>query len=111
MPYPGEHSCRLKDPKQYDKFRRETCGQKHDGKCIDVIYGIKEGTSEIQALRFKTKTWTESAARNVCKARKGRFEPAAEEKQTMNENTVTRRACLFVSGEIDFAEAKSSASC
>jgi len=76
-PYPNEHSCRLHPPENYDKFRRVNCAQKHDGKCIDVVYGIKDGKSEIQALRFSTKVWTAAAAKAVCKARGGTFEPAA----------------------------------
>lgn len=104
MPYANEHSCRLEDPDQYDSFSRKNCEQKHEGKCIDVIYGIKGKKSEVQALRFKTKSWTESAARTVCKARGGTFEPAAREKQAMNEKTTTRRACLFTSAEVQFKE-------
>ncbi len=77
MPYPNEHACRLETPDKYKSFARENCGQKHDGKCIDVIYGIpEEGGSEIQALRYKTDIWTEDAARNHCKSRDGSFEPA-----------------------------------
>lgn len=85
MPYPNEHACRLKPPGGYDKIRRVNCDQKHDGKCIDVIYGIKEGKSEIQALRFKTNIWTADAARAVCKDRGGTFEPAAKKKSSETE--------------------------
>lgn len=78
-PYPNEHSCRLNSPDKYDKFRRQNCRQKHDGKCIDVIYGIKEGKSEIQALRYSIKIWDKKDARNHCKTREGTFEPAEKE--------------------------------
>jgi len=78
MPYPNEHSCRLEDPDKYDRFARKNCAQKSDGKCIDVIYGIKGGKSEIQALRYPKSVWTESAARTHCKLHKGFFEPAAK---------------------------------
>lgn len=77
-PYENEHSCRLKSPAGYDRFRRANCEQKHDDKCIDVIYGIKDNKSEIQALRYKTDLWTESAAKAHCKTRKGTFEPASK---------------------------------
>jgi len=83
MPYPNEHSCRLENPDKYDKFNRKNCGQKHDDKCIDVIYGVKEGKSEIQALRYGTDIWTEAAARAHCKEREGTFEPAEKEKKAM----------------------------
>lgn len=78
MPYPNEHACRLKDPGQYDRFNRENCGQKHDGKCIDVIYGIKEGKSEIQALRYPKDSWTAAAAKSHCDSRDGTFEAASD---------------------------------
>jgi hypothetical protein len=76
VPYPSEHSCRLNDPGKYDKIRRDNCAEKHDGKCIDVIYGIKSGKSEIQALRYPKKVWTEASARAHCDSRKGSFEAA-----------------------------------
>jgi hypothetical protein len=77
-PYENEHSCRLEDPKQFEKFNRKNCEQKHEGKCIDVIYGIKDGKSKIQALRYKTSIWTKEAAQSHCKSREGKFEPAKE---------------------------------
>lgn len=86
MPYEKEHSCRLKNPDQYDRFARKNCEQKHDGKCIDVIYGVKEGKSEIQALRYNKKIWTEEAARNHCKSHEGTFEAAQETKEGNMEN-------------------------
>lgn len=78
MPYPNEHACRLKDPSGFDKFNRENCAQKHNDKCIDVIYGIKEGKSAIQALRYPKDTWTASAAKSHCESRDGAFEAAGK---------------------------------
>jgi len=52
-PYPNEHSARIADPDQFDRIRR-----KNDefGAGIDVIYGIKDNKSSVQAIRFdKTK--------------------------------------------------------
>lgn len=75
-PFENEHSCRLKPP-NYPEYSRVNCDQKHDGKCIDVIYGIKSpNKSEIQALRFDKKIWTASAAKSVCSNRGGTFEAA-----------------------------------
>lgn len=48
-PYPNEHAARLKDPSQYDSFARKN---NEGGDGIDFIYGIKDGVSEIQAIRF-----------------------------------------------------------
>ena len=78
MPYPNEHSCRLADPGQFDRFARQMCGQKHNGKCIDVILGIKAGKSQVQALRYMKDMWTEAAARDHCATRDGAFEAASE---------------------------------
>jgi hypothetical protein len=76
MPFPNEHACRIKPPGKYEKFARKNCEQKHDGKCIDVIYGVKQGKSEIQALRYPKSSWTSQAARTHCSGRGGSFEAA-----------------------------------
>lgn len=58
-PYPNEHAARIKDPDQYDDFRRE---KDAFGDGIDAIYGIKGDESELQAIRFdKTKFDAEEA--------------------------------------------------
>jgi HK97 family phage prohead protease len=85
MPYPNEHACRLEDPDKYDKLRRENCAEKSDGKCIDVIYGIKDNKSEIQALRYDKEVWSASEARAHCKERGGKFEAAADEEDSLME--------------------------
>jgi len=82
MPYQNEHACRLNPPDKYDRFARKNCEQKSDGKCIDVIYGVKGGKSEIQALRYPKTSWSEAAARSHCRGRDGTFEPAAKENAT-----------------------------
>lgn len=76
-PYKNEHSCDLSS-KNFDSFRRKNCDQKHDGKCIDVVYGIKEGKSEISSLRYKKDTWTKTAAKKHCDSREGKFVAATE---------------------------------
>ena len=74
-PYANEHACRLKPP-DYEKYARQNCKVKVDGKCIDFIFGIKGGKSELQAMRFPKKVWTESAARSYCEGKGGSFEAA-----------------------------------
>jgi len=59
-PYPNEHAARIKDPAQYDRFRRDNDAF---GRGIDAIYGIKDGTAELQAIRFDAKLFSASAAR------------------------------------------------
>ena len=78
-PNPNEHSCRLEDPKQFDKFRRKKCEIKHNEKCIDVIYGVKENKSKIQAMRYNIDIWKEAGAKAHCKTKKGTFEAAKPE--------------------------------
>lgn len=59
-PYPNEHAARLTDPAQYDELRRENDA---GGAGIDFIYGIKEGESEIQAVRFDAQEFSPAEAR------------------------------------------------
>jgi HK97 family phage major capsid protein len=59
-PYPNEHAARLKDPSQYDQFRRENDAF---GSGIDAIYGIKDQKSELQAIRFDAKLFSPSEAK------------------------------------------------
>ena len=59
-PYPNEHAARLTDPEQYDSLRRENDA---GGSGIDFIYGIKEGVSEVQAIRFRSSQFTPAEAR------------------------------------------------
>ena len=59
-PYPNEHAARLTDPDQYDSIRRVN---DEFGAGIDAIYGIKEGTSELQAIRFDADRFTPAEAR------------------------------------------------
>lgn len=75
-PYANEHACRINDPGKYARFARKNCAQKSDGKCIDVIYGIKEGKTEIQALRYPKDIWSADEARKHCSGRNGSFEAA-----------------------------------
>jgi HK97 family phage prohead protease len=75
-PYANEHACRLQDPGKYDNFARQNCKAKSDGKCIDFIFGIKGGKSELQAMRYKKDVWTADAAKSHCSGKGGSFEAA-----------------------------------
>ena len=59
-PYPNEHAARLKDPGQFDEFRRENDA---GGPGVDFIYGIKGEVSELQAVRFDAKQHTPAQAK------------------------------------------------
>ncbi len=79
MPYPNEHSARLKDPGQFDKFARKNDA---GGKGVDFIFGIKDGKSEVQAIRFDKSKFTPAEAKDWLKRNKKKateFEPASGE--------------------------------
>ena len=82
-PYPNEHSCRLKEPGKYEKFRRGK--RKHDGKTYIIIFGKVKGKDEWeqQAFRYPIKEWSEAEARKHCRDHDGiKFEPAKPEKKS-----------------------------
>ena len=77
-PYANEHSCRLLDPGQFKKFRRQNNAAKVDGKRVDFIYGIlAPGKSKLQAIRYPKSIWKASSARSHCKSKEGSFEQAS----------------------------------
>lgn len=93
MPYPNEHSARLKDPDSLNKIRVRRTDGSGDGvvqgvkipTSIAVIwYIIKSDNKEVpiaQALRFPISKWTESEAKEWLKkneVKHTKFEPAAE---------------------------------
>jgi len=66
IPYPNEHSARLKSPGKYIRFRRQN---DKFGSGIDAIFGItKDGKAELQAIRFDKTKFTVSQARAWLKA-------------------------------------------
>lgn len=83
-PISGFHSCRMAAP-TFPNYAYGKCDQKHDGKCLDVVYGIKKkgakGKSEVQAIRYDSTKWTEASARAHCKYRGGVFTVASKEKK------------------------------
>jgi len=61
MPYPNEHAGRLKDPRQFVRFRRMN---NQGGQGVDFIVGFKrEGGSEVQAIRFDASKFTVEQAK------------------------------------------------
>ena len=78
-PYPNEHAARLRDPGQYDRFRRRNDA---GGQGVDFIFGIKEGEegAELQAIRFKLSQFTAAEARQWL--RDNDYEPIEFEEAT-----------------------------
>lgn len=77
-PYPNEHACRLEEPSQFDSFARRNNAAQVDGKRIDHIFGIKNGKSKLQAMRYPKDVWQASDARTHCNEKGGSFEAAKE---------------------------------
>lgn len=94
MPYPNEHSCRLRESIDGAKTNRKNGEREHNGKKYDVIYQQqKDGAWEDQAFRYPKDTWGEDEARNHCKDHKGiLFEPAEKEKEKGEEVEEEKRA-------------------
>jgi len=82
-PYPNEHSCRLRNPNDFqdDSFRRTT--RRHDGKEYSVIMGKLKGENTMteQAYRYGKDIWDKDDARLHCKEHDGTFEPASETRE------------------------------
>ena len=77
MPYPNEHSCRIRDPADFDpkSFRRIT------NKDLAIIIGKVKGETETttQAFRYPIADWTEARAKKHCEDNNGEFHPATKE--------------------------------
>jgi ClpP class serine protease len=56
---------------------------KVNGKDIDVLYGIKDGKSEIQAYRYPTPSFSSDEAKAHCESKKGSFHPAQKSTSAM----------------------------
>ena len=95
-PYPNEHAARLKDPSQYDSFRRENDA---GGTGIDFIYGIKNGTTEIQVIRFDKNRYSVAEAKKWLESHD--FKPILFEEATEREAMEDNRAMVSVSVHID----------
>jgi len=81
VPFPGEHSCRLREPVEGAKTRRDNGARNHNGKKYDVIYQEQDKKWVEQAYRYPKETWTASEAGSHCKSHSGSFEAAQEEKK------------------------------
>lgn len=105
MPYPNEHSARIRNPGDFqkDSFRRKniTTG-------IDIIVGRLKGktSTTTQAYRFKSNKYTVSQAKKWLKDNKVKyilFEPATGEKKSLKgENMITR--ALFQIEDVEIRE-------
>jgi hypothetical protein len=63
-PFANEHACRVKDPDQFPKKRREN-NKFGDG--IHAIWGIRDDKAELQAIRFSAEKFTADQAKKWAK--------------------------------------------
>lgn len=81
-PFRSEHACRLRDPGEFDRLRRQKNAGRVGGKRIDHIIGFRDdGGSERQAIRYPLKNGWDGAtdeAREHCRERGGTFEAARQ---------------------------------
>jgi hypothetical protein len=94
LPSETECGCVL-TPANYDDYRRENCASKVDGKCLDHVYGIDDGESELHSLRYRlSEGWTNDSARSHCESRDGDFEPAESQEDSMEQQQRSRKKYL-----------------
>ena len=106
LPYPNEHAARITDPDQYDSMRRKN-NEMGDG--VHVIYGIKDGKSEVQAIRFDAKKFTPAEAKKWCKDHDFKpieFEPATDVSANQNNATGVGEAPQTIEKEEGMDEQK-----
>ncbi len=88
MPFPNEHACRLEEPGDFDRFRRDNSTQPHR------IFGFKDKGSKIQAFRYPTDKWDAGKAKRHCSANGGRFEKATGPKEATKADLIRMHSRL-----------------
>ena len=78
MPYPNEHSCRIRNP---DDFQPKSFRRMERPKGVSLIIGRPKGktTTATQAIRYDKEKWTADKAETDCEGKDGTFEAAAKE--------------------------------
>ncbi|OGD20335.1 MAG: hypothetical protein A2Y70_02020 [Candidatus Aminicenantes bacterium RBG_13_64_14] len=75
MPFPSVHSCRLREPGEFEKGSIRT---KSSGRVLMILGRLKgQPTMTAQAIHYPKSDWTASEAAADCRSRKGRFEAAS----------------------------------
>ena len=101
MPYPNQHSCRIKSPGLFKKDSFRTLHTKTKG--LTLITGVLKTTnaSAVQAYRYAKTNWTAERAKNHCASHKGSFEGASTKKQlALEENGKDYLTADEISAEI-----------
>ena len=104
MPYPNEHSARIKDPALFKKGD-ENWGSKDIATGIRIILGILKSNGEwdTQAYRFKADKFTASEAKQWLKDHDVKyiaFEPAGKDAKSDESQDIERRIISFEQTEL-----------
>lgn len=92
-PYPNHHACVVDESVEVTGSRT----QEHNGKKYTVRFGKgKDGKTADRSYLYPKDAWSESEARNHCRAHGGRFEPAKEK----GEMSITREQFKNICPEI-----------
>lgn len=76
MPYANEHACRIRDPSEFVRFRRDNT------KDPNVIIGFrKDGSSDVSSYRYPKSRWTAARASAHCREHDGQFEAASDDNE------------------------------
>lgn len=91
-PYENEHSCRLRNPADFQSNSFRSMTRTHDGKDYRVIMGklTGEDTMTDQSMRYSKDVWTEGEASGHCKSKGGSFEAATGKEALVGEDTVVK---------------------
>lgn len=92
-PYPNEHACRLRDPKDFQEGSFKRTSRTSDGKKYSIISGRLEGEDTLteQAFRYDKDIWEAADAKSHCKRHDGTFEAATGQEKAGRVLSATNR--------------------
>ena len=101
MPFPNEHSCRLRSPGDFQKGSFRRTSRKSGGKQYSIIMGRLNGKSAMteQTYRYPKSAWSASEARVHCRDHGGSFE-AAKKTQSIEAGKPMFTPCIDCDGDI-----------
>lgn len=67
------YACSI-NPGKYESHARKKCYKKHNGKCIDFLFGINGGKSKLSSMWYKKSIWDRKDASSHCASHSGKFE-------------------------------------
>ena len=101
MPFPNEHSCRLRSPGDFQKGSFRRTSRKSGGKQYSIIMGRLKGKSAMteQTYRYPKSAWSAAEARAHGRDHDGSFEAAAKTQSTIGGDRMFL-PCIDCDGDI-----------